>query len=116
MKFSSNVVDDSNNENNFSHELLLTNTQVSKLRKPFTHNSSANITSLKTRLYKIGQSGRFSCRLLEPLLKAGLPLRKNVLKSLVKSILIPLGLTAAALATNATIHQKMVGSGTITQH
>ena len=33
FKISSNVVGDSNNKNNFPHELLLTNTQVSKLRK-----------------------------------------------------------------------------------
>ena len=31
-KFCSNVVDDSNDKNNFPHKLLLTNTQVSKLR------------------------------------------------------------------------------------
>ena len=41
-----------------------------------------------------------------------MPLKKNVLKPLAKSVLIPLGLTAAASATNATIHEKMVGSGT----
>ena len=52
MQFSSNVVDDSDDENNFPHELLLPNTQVSKLSKPFTHNSSANIISSKTRLHK----------------------------------------------------------------
>ena len=28
LKFLSNVADDSNDENNFSHKLLLTNTQV----------------------------------------------------------------------------------------
>ena len=33
LKISSNVVGDSNDENNFPHKLLLTNTQVSKLRK-----------------------------------------------------------------------------------
>ena len=35
LKLSSNVVGDSNDENNFSHNLLLTNTQVSRLPKPF---------------------------------------------------------------------------------
>ena len=38
-----NVVNDSNDENNFPHKLLLTNTQVSRLRKAFENNSSANI-------------------------------------------------------------------------
>ena len=37
---------------------------------------------------------------------------KNVLKPLAKSVLIPLGLTAASSATDAAIHQKMFGSGT----
>ena len=36
---------------------------------------------------------------------------KNVLKPLAKSVLVPLGLTAAS-ATNAAIHKKMFGSGT----
>ena len=31
LKISSNVAGDSNDENNFPHQLLLTNTQVSKL-------------------------------------------------------------------------------------
>ena len=43
LKTSSNVIDYSNNEFNFPHKLLLTNTQVSKLRKTFSNNSSANI-------------------------------------------------------------------------
>ena len=43
LKISSNIVGDSNNENNFPHKLLLTNTQVSKLCKDFANFSSANI-------------------------------------------------------------------------
>ena len=35
----------------------------------------------------------------------------NVLKPLGKSVLIPLGLTTAASATDAAIHKKMFGSG-----
>ena len=38
----------------------------------------------------------------------------NVLKPLAKSVLIPLGLRAAASATDAAIHKKMFGSGTAT--
>ena len=52
------------------------------------------------------QSGRFLGRLLGPLLKTGLPLIKNVIKPLAKSVLIPLGLTAAASAADAGIHKK----------
>ena len=43
LKLLSNVVGDSNDENNFLHKLLLTNTQVSKLRKTFANDSSVNI-------------------------------------------------------------------------
>ena len=42
------------------------------------------------------QSGGFLGRLLGPLLKTGLPLMKGVTKPLAKSVLIPLGLPAAA--------------------
>ena len=42
LKLSSNVLGDSNDENNFPHKLVLTNAQVSKLCKTFTNNSSAN--------------------------------------------------------------------------
>ena len=57
------------------------------------------------------QSGGFLGRLLCPLLKTGLPLMKNVIKPLVKSVLIPLGLTAAASVADAGIHKKILGSG-----
>ena len=43
LRLSSNVFGDSNDENNFPHQLLLTNTQVSRLRKAFANDSSANI-------------------------------------------------------------------------
>ena len=56
------------------------------------------------------QSGGFLGRLLGPLLKTGLPLIKNVIKSLFKSVLIPLGLNAAASAADAGIHKKILGS------
>ena len=69
LKLSSNVIGDSNDENNFPHILLLTNAKVSKLCKAFANNSSANIKLSKTRLHKIGQSGRYLGRLLGPLLK-----------------------------------------------
>ena len=53
------------------------------------------------------QSGGFLDRLLGPLLKTGLPLMKNVIKTIAKSILILSGLTAAASATDAGIHKKV---------
>ena len=54
LKISSNIVGDSNDQNNFLHKLLLTNTQVSRLRKAFTNGSSVNIKLSKTQLHKIG--------------------------------------------------------------
>ena len=57
------------------------------------------------------QSGGFLGKLLGPLLKTGLPLIKNVITPLAKSVLIPLGLTAAASAADAGINQKILGSG-----
>ena len=112
MKLSSNVVGNSNDENNFLHKLLLTNTQGSRLRKAFANNSSGNIKLSKTQLHKIGQSGEFLGRLLGPLLKTGFPLMKSVLKPLAKNVLIPLVLTAAISATDAAIHEQNFGSGT----
>ena len=55
------------------------------------------------------QSGVFLGRLLGPLLKTGLPLIKIVNELLAKSVLIPLGLTAAAAA--AGMHKRILGSG-----
>ena len=60
------------------------------------------------------QLGWFLSRLIGPLLKTGLPLIKNVIKPLAKSVLIPLGLTAATSAADAGIHKKILGSGNTT--
>ena len=108
LNSSSNVVGDSNDENNFPHKLLLTNTQVSKLSKAFANNFSVNIKLSETQLNKIVESGGFLGRYLGPLLKAGLPLIEKVLKPLAKSVLITLGLTAAASETDTAIHKKNV--------
>ena len=43
-----------------------------------------------------------------------MPLIRNVLKPLAKSILIPLGLTAAVSAIDTAIYKKMFGSGNTT--
>ena len=94
------------NETNFPQKLLLTNRQVSNLCKAFANNSSTDIKLSKTQLSKMMQSGGFLGRLLGPLLKTGLPLMKNLIKPLAKSVSIPLGLTAAASAADAGIHKK----------
>ena len=94
LRLSSNMIGD--NEANFPHKLLLTNRQVSNLRKVFANNSSDDINLSKTQLSKMIQLGGLLGRLLGPLLKTGFPLMKNVIKPLAKSVLISLGLTAAA--------------------
>ena len=111
LKLSSTAVGDFNDENKL-HKRLLTNIQVSKLCKAFANCSSADKKLSKTQLQKIGQWGGFFGRLLKPLLKTGLPLRKNVLKSFAKRILTLLRLTATVSATAAAIHKKMFGYGT----
>ena len=60
------------------------------------------------------QSGEFLGRLLGPLLITGLPLIKNVIKPLAKSVWMPLGLTAAASSADAGIHKNVLGSGNTT--
>ena len=57
------------------------------------------------------QPGRFLGKLHSPLLKAGLPLIKNLITPLAKSVLIPLGLTTAASAADAGIHKKILRFG-----
>ena len=52
---SSNVVGDSNDETNFPHKLLSTNTQVSKICKAFANGLSANKKILQTELSKMVQ-------------------------------------------------------------
>ena len=91
----------SDDEINFLHKLLLTNRQVANLRKAFVNYFSTDIKLSKTQLSKIIQPGGFISRLLGPLLKTGLPLMKNVIKSLTKSVLTPLRLTEAASAADA---------------
>ena len=103
-----------NNKNNFPHKSLLTNRQVLNLRKSFANNSSVDIKLSKTQLSKMMQLGGFLSRLLAPLLKTGLPLIKNAIKPLAKSVLIPLGLTAAASAADAGIHKKILAPGNTT--
>ena len=109
LRPSSNVIGNSDDETNFCHKLLLTNRQVENLRKAFANYLSSYIKLSKTRLSKMTQLGGFLGRLLGPLLKTGLPLMKSVIKSLAKSVLIPLGLTAAVSAADVGIHKKMLG-------
>ena len=57
------------------------------------------------------QSGGFLGRLLGPVLRTGSQLMKSVIKPLATSVLVPLGLTAAASAAGAGTYKKILGSG-----
>ena len=94
------------NENNLPHELSLTTRQTTKLRNAIKNNMSTDIKFSKAQISKIIQSGGFLGRLFGPLLKTGLPLIKNVIRPLVKSVLIPLGLTDSASAADAGIQKR----------
>ena len=109
IRLSLNMISDSNDKGNFPQELLLTNRQVSSIRKAFASNSSVDIKFSKAQLSKMIQSRGFLGKLIGPLLKTGLPFMKSVIIPLAKSVLIPLGLTAAASATDAGIHKKILG-------
>ena len=92
------------------NKLLLTNKQVKNLRKEFANKSLSDIKLSKTRLSEMVQLGLFLGRIPSPLSETGLPFTKNVVKPLAKSILIPLGLPAAASAADSGIHKKVLGS------
>ena len=70
LRLSSNMI------GNFPRKLLLTDRQVSNIRKSFASNSSADIKLSKIQLPKMIQSGGYLSRILGPLLKTGLPLIK----------------------------------------
>ena len=101
------MVSNSNDNTNFPHEILLTNRQVANIRKAFAKNTSIDIKLSKTQLSKMIQSGGFLGNLLGklagPLMKAAMPLAKTVLA--------PLGLSAAVSAIDGSIKKKMLGSG-----
>ena len=106
LRLSSNMIGNSDDEANFLYKLLLTNRQVTAIRKAFASHTS-NIKLSKAQLTII-QKGGF-LRFLAPLLKSGLPLLKSVIKPL--GIL---GLTVAASASDAAINKKILGSRTTT--
>ena len=60
VNLSSSLIKGPNDQTNFSHTLLLTNTQISKTRKAFANGSSANIKFSKTQLPQMIQSGEFN--------------------------------------------------------
>ena len=81
-------------ENDLRYELLLTTRQKTQLRNAFNNNMSTGIKLSKAQISKIIQSGEFLGSLLrklaDPFMKVAVPQAK--------SLLDPLGITAAASA------------------
>ena len=90
------------NGNDLPHELPLTARQKTKLRNAFNNNKSTDLKLSRAHISKIIQSGGFLGSLL---IKLAGPLMKVVIP-LVKNVLAPLGVTAAALAIDAWIQNK----------
>ena len=90
------------NGNNLPHELLLTTRQKTKLTNASNNNMSIDLKLSKAQTSKIIQSGGFLgllfSKLAGLLMKVAIPLAKNVLA--------PLGITAAASATNGRIQKN----------
>ena len=98
------------NGNDLPHELLLTTRQKTKLRNAFNNNMSTDLKLSKVQISKIIQSvgflGSLLSKLASPLIKVAI--------SLAKTVLAPLGITAAASAIDTGIQKKGHGSGTTT--
>ena len=105
------MIGNSNDHTNFPHKLLLIKKQVANLRQAFLNNLPTDIKLSKTQSSKMIQSGGFLGRIFGTLPITGLPLMKNKIKPSAKSVLIPLGLTAAASAADTWINEKILGSG-----
>ena len=108
LRLSSNMIGNSDDETNFPHKLLLTNSQVANIHKAFANHISTDIKLSKAQLTKMKKGGFL--RFLAPLLKCGLPL--------LKSVIIPLdmlGLTAAASAADAAFNKRNLRSGGLTR-
>ena len=80
------MIDNFDDETNFPHKLFLINRQVANLREAFAINSSTDIKLLKTQTSKMIQSGGFLGRYRGSLLTTRLPLMKNIIKPLAKSV------------------------------
>ena len=85
-----------------THELLLTTRQNTEVRNGFNNNMSSDVKLSEAHISKIIQCGELLGSLLSklagPLIKIAVPLVKN--------ILAPLGITAAASAIDVGIQKK----------
>ena len=93
---------------NLPHELLLTTRHKTKLRNLFNNYMSTDLKFSKSQFFKINQFGGVLGSVLSIL--AGSLMKVVVL--LAKNILAPLGISAAASASDAGIQKNIHCSGT----
>ena len=80
LNLSSNLIGNSNDETNFTHKLLLNDTQVWKICKVFGNGPSTNIKFSKTQISKMIQSGEVFGELLIAIPQAMFLAGKEALK------------------------------------
>ena len=83
LNLSSNVIGNCNDEEHFPYRLLLTGTQVTRIRITFANGISANIKFLKNQLSNMVQLGRFL--IPDPLVLIGLFLPVTMINSIANS-------------------------------
>ena len=106
------MISNTANEVNFLHKSVLTNGKIPSLCKTFTYNLSANMKLSTTHFSKKIHVGEVPGINIGALMKAGLPLIKNIIKPLAKSLPVPLRLTAAAPPPDASFLQIILVSRT----
>ena len=86
---------------------MITNNEIKDIINVIRSLEKRGILLIGTTRKMISQEGRF-LNFLRPLMTTSLPLMKNLLTPFGKSVLVPLGLTTAASATDAAIRKKML--------
>ena len=114
------MIGSSNDETNFPHKSLLTNTLSFKIRKALANGSSANAKFSKTQLSKIIKSGGILADLLPAIPQAMFLTEKEVLKKGLKKDITIAKNAAPELAEKATeyyvnkgineLHKKLTSS------
>ena len=88
-------------------EIILTDNEIEYIIKVIGSLEDGGILLKGTTRKNNSQKGGF-LNFVRPLMTAGLPLMKNVLKSLAKSIFEPLWLIAVASVADAAIQKKIL--------
>ena len=89
---------------------MLANNETKDILKVFMSLENRRILLKGNSEKAINQEGVL-LNFLAPLMRIGLPLMKNILTPLAKSVAIPLGLTGKVLTTDAYIQKKIYGRG-----